>query len=195
MRERFVLSHDEMRARYLRDLKTISLWSQDEKKPTLEDELNFRRYQQAKEKQHLRVARATIFAAGYSAMERFLLLRVPGCTGRENFPNLEKIFKKEVGEEIWECETFKLKWEKLDVYRVVRNKIIHQSGFIKMDELNEQDLAVFSALCRPVEVEDVPNVPGLMTILIQETFLDGYLEFLETFSTEIDGILRGANPC
>lgn len=163
--------------------------------PSVSERISHERFVKSKDRQRALVARRTIFASGFSALERFLVLRTPGCTAKSNFGEIRKKLSMALGEEISKSPTFEEKWEVLDRFRIARNKIVHQCALIYQATDDREERSLLCCSSRPLRFEKVEGHEDLREIIIEESFLGEYFNFLQEFAIEVDSKLSGGQPC
>jgi hypothetical protein len=163
--------------------------------PGISERISYQRFMEMKDKQRLRIARRTLFASGYSAVERFLVLRVPGCNPKSKFSYLKLKLLEALNLQAEEGSLSEKSFEKLNYYRIARNKIVHQCGLVNQTDSDDDEKTLLAANLSPVFLDEVEGHEDLKEIVVQETFLGDYFSFLQDFATDIDGKLHGATPC
>jgi hypothetical protein len=163
--------------------------------PGISERISYERFLKMKDKQRLRVARRTLFASGYSAVERFLVLRVPGCNPKSKFSHLKSKLLEALNLQIGGSALLTESIDKLNYYRAARNKIVHQCAFVTQTGSDDDEKVLLAANLSPVFLDEVEGHEDLKEIVVQETFLGDYFSFLQDFAIKIDGKLHGATPC
>nr|WP_309501701.1 hypothetical protein [uncultured Roseovarius sp.] len=163
--------------------------------PSVSERVSHVRFLKMKDRQRKRVARRMMFASGFSAMERFLLLRTPNCKPKSNFPTLGERLQETLGPREWENPNIAERWGKLNYYRAARNKILHQCALITEPGSDCDERALLAENLSPVFLEEVEGRAGLKEIAIKESFLGDYFCFLKDFAMDVNKKISGLPSC
>jgi hypothetical protein len=157
----------------------------------LDAEIRYRRRAQDEELRALRHLRENIFAIGFSAFERFLCLIAPEYKAKQynsvrgEFAKLKAVFQKFDAPHYFCDEPFKTNWQKSYLYKVIRNKIMHQVGLIDKATKDYDEKEVLKNLDSAVFLEDC-QLPGYKKIIVGQLALDGVLSFYIQFARDIE---------
>ena len=175
--------------------------------PSLDGEIAYLRLREAEEQRLLRQSRRNIFAIGFSTFERFLDMRLRPVMPPNNPINRSGKrkplyfsdfidFLKECGKEnggYFASPLFHDDSEQCDLYRIARNKITHQAGYVDPETEDEEERKLLDRLGSKLFgvmlcVSDY--LPGMEEIHIEESNLGEVLSFFERFALRIDGEMR-----
>jgi hypothetical protein len=190
-------------------LKTMGLDLDDPAKRLSVRQGHLRRSQD-EEKRLLRQSRRCAFAIGFSTFERFLDLRLralmPNGYNEDKKPKFLKFscFKKFLEgcksepegsdkKDYFSGPDFEAYWEKCDLYRIARNKITHQAGYVDPMTNDREATKLLTALngrLVGVMLHDSEDIKGWKEIHIEELFLNDVLTFFENFALRIDSEVR-----
>jgi len=171
-------------------------------KARLDATIGHLRRAQAEELRILRHNRRNIFVVGFSTFERYLQLRFSGELNLKYqiFVKVEGHLRAKQSKNCYfDSTNFNTSWKRADCYRVARNKIAHQAGYMFRDglTLDERENIGFLETRREwgIFLEPVRGVAGEEEIFVAENRLSDILSFFQSFALEIDAAVEESGTC